>query len=356
MAAEGGNTDYSLAELLFREPYRFEFFQAVRLLERIYTEREPVGYRETEMAGEVVRFKARVSYAFPPSQLYELTQPDGADNLTAPEMVVAFMGLTGPLGVLPHNYTELLLQREADKDTATREFFDLFNHRLISLFYRAWEKYRFPIAYERNKQKDQFTRHLFDFIGLGTEGLRDRLDLQDEGLLFYSGLIAQRPHSASAIEAILADYFQSPVRLEQFVGQWFDLDKGSELSLGGSNSELGVNTIIGSRVWDRQSKIRFKFGPLTYSAFKGFLPSGKALGPLIKLVRFLVGMEFDFDIQLILRADEVPASRFGKSDDEAAATKPSADEEDYPRLGWTSWLKTYDFTEDDEQVVLPGDN
>ena len=137
---------------LFEEAYRFDFFQAVRLLERLYPDREPVG-REAHPSREVARFGARVTLEFPASQIQEIMPAD--DESGPSRMTVNFMGLTGPLGVLPHSYTQLLFQRLLQKDFTLRDFFDLFNHRAISLFFRAWEKYHFPIAYERRRD-DKF--------------------------------------------------------------------------------------------------------------------------------------------------------------------------------------------------------
>src|SRR4030095_12277198 len=203
MATEGRRPSNPLVDVLFQEPYRFEFFQAVRMLERIHPERRPVG-RFGEPADEAVRFSTSASLTFAPSQIHQIT--DGEPEALPSQMTVACRGLAGGAGVLPHHYTELLIERTRYKDTALGEFLDLFNHRMISLFYRAWEKYRFPVAYERG-QGDRFTEFLFDIVGMGTRGLRNRQSFPDEILLFYGGLFAQRPHSVSAIEAVLGDYF-----------------------------------------------------------------------------------------------------------------------------------------------------
>lgn len=348
MAAEDGRTRDALADILFDEPYLFEFFQAVRLLERMSPEREAVGRSGGTPAGEVVRFRTRASLEFPASQIHaiereETEESNGVDRTLAggerpPEMFVNFMGLTGPLGTLPSHYTELLIERARYKDTAYWEFLDIFNHRLISLFYRAWEKYRFHVAYERGEQ-DHFTEHLLDVIGLGTRGLQGRLGLPDEALLFYGGLIAQQPRSASAIAAILGDYFGVPVRVDQFTLQWLALDEGNLTRLGAANSDLGIDMIVGTRVEDSQSKFRLAIGPLKLREFLRFLPDQPTLGFVTKLTRWLVGMEFDFDVELQLRAEEVPSCRLGSG-------------EMNPRLGWTSWLKTKEFT-GEPRVLLP---
>jgi len=166
----------------------------------------------------------------------------------------------------------------------------------------------------------------------------------DEALIFYGGLIAQRPHSASAIEAILSDYLGVPVHTNQFSGQWLKLDDDGLSRLGSANSDLGRNTIAGSRVWDNQSKFRLKFGPLTLKEFIRFLPSGPAFKAAVELARLLAGIQYDFDVQLVLKAEEVP---------KLIATSRARRR---PMLGWTSWLKTRPFTSDDSQVVLSAKN
>ncbi|OLE51440.1 MAG: hypothetical protein AUG51_23390 [Acidobacteria bacterium 13_1_20CM_3_53_8] len=337
MAAESRRTDPPLDQELFDEPYRFDFFQAVRLLERIDPRRLPIGH-EGDALREAVRFRTRQTLSFPASEIHQLTRNGTDEKDEPPEMMVAFMGATGPLGVLPHQYTELLMERARYNDTAFWSFLDIFNHRMISLFYRAWEKHHFPIAYERGVV-DQFTAYLFDIVGMGTRGLRGRLSVEDQASVFYGGLIAQRPHSASAIESILSDYFGAPARLDQFAGQWLDLGD-NVTQLGSANSGLGLTTIAGARVWEDQSKFRIKFGPLKFNEFQDFVPSGSAFKPATELARLLVGLEFDFDMQLVLKAAEVPACVMRTTDGSG------------PRLGWTSWLKTEEFAADDDQVVL----
>lgn len=345
MAAEGRGSGDTLEQTLLDEPYRFRFFQAVRVVERLQPGRAAVGRQEAAPGREAVRFRTLPSLQFPPSEIHEFSR-DGEgeeDDAPPPEMTVAFMGLTGPQGVLPNHTTELVAERARYKDTALWEFLDLFSHRMISLFYRAWERYRFPVAFERGTH-DEFTRHLFALVGMGTEGLRGRLGFPDEGLLLYAGLVAQRPHSGTAVESALGDYFRVPARLVPFTGQWLALDDESLCRLGRANSALGVSTVAGARVWDTQSKFRVRFGPLTLAEFRAFLPTQQNYGAAVRLTRFLAGAELDFDLQLVLKAEEVPACKLGG----AGPNRPA--------LGWTTWLKTRPTPCDDSQVVLSADN
>jgi type VI secretion system protein ImpH len=328
----------TLNQKLFDEPFKFEFFQAVRLLERMFPERTAVARSVTPQT-EVVRFRGNASLKFPPSEIYEIKETtDEFSDERKHEMFVNFMGMLGIIGVLPVHYTELAIERARYGDTALWSFLDIFTHRSVSMFFRGWEKYRFPVQYERGN--DDFTAYLFDFVGLGTQGLRGRMNLEDEGLLPYGGLLLQKPHSTIALEQILADYFQVKAKIQQFSGQWLSLDDESITRLGKANSALGADTIAGTRVWDYQSKFRVRLGSLKFAEFQAFLPNGTAYQPMLSIIRFMTGEELDFEVQLKLKAKEVPST--------ILTTRAKR----RPMLGWTSFLKTKPFKQDDEQVIL----
>ncbi len=331
-----------LNQELFDEPYRFEFFQAVRMLERIFPERSAVT-RSVTPHTEIARFRSNASLRFPPGEIHTIneTNEEFSDERKI-EMFVNFMGMVGIIGVLPTHYTELIIERARYNDTALWAFLDIFTHRSVSMFYRAWEKYRFPVQYERGS--DDFTGFLFDFAGLGTSGLRGKMNLEDENLLPYTGLIVQKPHSTGALEQILTDYFAVTAKIEQFSGQYLTLDEESITRLGAANSALGATTIIGTRVWDYQSKFRIRLGALKFVEFQAFLPNGSAYQSLISIVRFMISAELDFDIQLVLTAKEVPST--------ILTTRAKR----RPMLGWTSFLKTKPFVQNDEQVILQVEN
>jgi type VI secretion system protein ImpH len=363
----------TVADRLFREPFAFDFFQAVRLLERLHPERIAIG-REAAPGAEVVRLRAHLSLNFPPSSIYDLTAP--ADAKLPPLMTVVFLGLTGPSGVLPRHYTELLLrlQREGkgEQRRLLRDWLDLFNHRLISLFYRAWEKYRFYIPYERGEYRepapDIFTRSVFSLVGMGTPALRGRLRVsvreieeereqekalarvEDLALLYYSGLLAHRPRNAVGLEALLHDYFQLPIRVEQFRGQWLRLEPDSRSLMGMANSQLGMNVVAGERVWDVQGKFRIRLGPLTYAGFLEFLPDQSAISQrkglylMRHLVRLYAGPEFDFDVQVVLQATAVPVCQLTKGEGVELG----------PRLGWNTWIRTRAMSRDADDAVFTG--
>jgi type VI secretion system protein ImpH len=327
----------AVAEKLRREPFRFEFFQAVRLLEKLLPARTPVGKFE-QPGEEVAHFGAHPSLAFPASQIQGMDWPENGPT----RMTVNFMGLTGPEGLLPNPYTSLIIERLRSSDTSLRDFLDIFNHRMISLFYRAWRKYRFDVAYERG-ERTRFSVQLLGLVGLGTDGLRDRQAIPDDALIYYSGLLAQRPRSAQALRQILADYFDVPVEIEQFSGAWYPLDSATQCSLseGASNSEeLGFGAVVGDAVWNQQSRVRIVLGPLNLARYSEFLPDGSCWEPLRAWVRFFSNDEWDFEVKLVLDREQVPACELG------------ADEASMPQLGWVSWLKSVPLERDPDDTVL----
>jgi len=333
------NPDLAISEVeekLRREPYSFDFFQAVRLLEKVLPDRTSVG-KFAHPATEVARFAAHPSLAFPASQIQAMEWP--AEGPV--QMTVNFMGLTGPQGVLPNPFTSLIIERLRASDTSLRDFLDIFNHRIISLFYRAWRKYRFDVACEHG-ERDLFSRHLLSLVGLGTDGMRDRQAVSDDALIYYAGLLGQRPRSAQALQQILADYFEVPVAIEQFAGGWYRLDPETQCRLEGNSEsgELGFGAVVGDEVWNEQSKVRIVLGPLTMERYADFLPHGRSFETLGGWVRFFSNDEWDFEVKLILEQEQVPACTLGVEGISG------------PQLGWVSWVKSVPFNRNPDDTVL----
>jgi type VI secretion system protein ImpH len=342
MATPGGGSDSpvdlsEVEELLRSEPYRFEFFQAIRLLERMAPERKPLG-RFTNPADEVARLGAFPSLSFPASEIQSIDWPEGKP----PSLAVNFMGVTGPQGPLPHFYTTLILARLRSGDRTLRDFLDLFHHRMLSFFYQAWEKYRFAVSYERG-ERDRFSHHLLDLIGLGTLGLQERLAVPDDAFLFFAGILGQRPHSAHALELLLNDYFEVRFEVIQLVGGWFRLDDTTECCIGERSTpseQLGLGAVVGDEVWNQQASARIRIGPLDLEKYLDFLPNGSAYEPLRSLLRFWTNEEIDFEVQLILAREEVPRCQLGGEGDSA------------PQLGWVTWMKSKPMERHPEETIF----
>jgi type VI secretion system protein ImpH len=318
--------------------YSFEFFQAVALLERMCEDKRPIG-GFSDPADEAVRFHVNPRLAFPASEIQEveLTESGSAS------MQVNFMGLSGPSGVLPHPYSELILERLRAKDRSLPDFFDLFNHRAISLFYRAWQRSRLQASYGAGT-RDFFTQYLCDILGIGTAGLRDRQAVEDEALMHYLALIAMQSRSAAALEQIIADYFAVPVEVQQFTGSWHHLDDSTQCAMKADkdslSTQLGSGAVVGDAVWDRQSCVRIRIGPVGIQRYNDFLPGSKGFAALRAITRFFDNDCLDFEMQLVLDAREVPGVQLNTD-----GTRPA-------RLGWTSWAATAPMATNPEDAIL----
>jgi type VI secretion system protein ImpH len=332
----GWNSELSVKDWLFAEGYKFDFFQAVRLLELMNPHCPSVGEGSVP-SEEAVQFQSNVSLEFPASDVQEIV-PASANEAPA-KMVVNFMGLAGAHGPLPHTDTELILERVRQRDTGLRDFLDIFNHRLISLMYRVAKVHRVALT-SGSPDHSPISRFIYSFLGLGLPSLRNRMEMRDRALLYYAGLICQEPRSAMGLEQVLADYFQVKVSLRQFQGKWRQLepDQWTSLGLTGQNQVLGRGAALGTRYWDQQGHFEVELGPMSFTQFLDFLPNGSAFQPLCSLTRFYAGIEFDFSLNLKILASEVPESKLGRT-----------------RLGWTSRLKTQPASEDDSQVHLSED-
>jgi type VI secretion system protein ImpH len=340
MGAESGPTNsrvkFSGIEAQLRtEPFRFEFFQAVRLLQKLLPHKARIG-SYARPGDEAMRFGTNPALGFPASDIQSIDW----SNAEQPRMMVNFMGLTGPSGVLPLAYSELVLERLRARDGGMAAFFDIFNHRMIAFFYAAWEKYRLPPAGGLDNGKA--IRQLGALIGIGSEGLSGRQPLPDDALLFYSGSLALRARPPGALRDILTDYFGVTVELEQFVGAWYKLESSSLCRFegdGGYTEQLGVGTVAGDEIWSIQARARIRLGPLSRKQYEQFLPTGPAFAALRGRARFFCGTEIDFEVQLILDRSDVPVC--------------ALDENQPPQLGWLTWMKSSaDFDRDPSDTVF----
>jgi type VI secretion system protein ImpH len=338
MAAERGRTDRSIAERLESEPYRFDFYQAVSLLERMRPEAASVG-EGVDASNEAVRFSSAAGLGFPASEVAEVQPPERPKGPW--RMRVAFLGLGGVQGPLPRAYTERMLGRKSRSD-ATREFLDIFHHRLVALMYRVRRKQRIGMD-GRAPEGSAAAPILASVAGLHGGQMAGRVGVPDRDLLRYAALLGQRPRSAIGLERMLASYFAIPVRVRQFAGKWRSIETDDVTRIGdsGQRRTLGQDAVLGTRVWDQQSKIIIVVGPIGFERYLDFLPTGSALDSLRGMARLYLGSEMEFDVQLVLRAREVPVAALQRREP--------------IRLGWTSWLTTTRPRTQNPHIALTGE-
>ncbi len=355
MHTKGRRKNPPIIEQLSQEPQLFSFVQAVRLLERGAVFRSKAMQVDEQLTllpatnsiarftppnTEFIRFRNNSSLSFPFTEINKLKQKKNKQESDPLEFHTNFLGLTGSQGTLPFHYTEMVLQRLRLKDDSLLEFLDLFNHRIISLFYQASVKYSLPIEYERKrlphiqgrqKEKDTITEALKSIIGFGTQGLNNRLHISDESLIYFGGLLSQQVRSTTGLKQMLEHYFDIPVKIEEFIGRWQELidDIRSKLpdpkNPKGQNVCLGRSAMLGKRGWFAQGKVRVVLGPLNQKQFYKFAPGTSALKALNEIVRTYIGIENDYDFKILVKRSDIP-------------DKIMLDRQERPIMGWNTWL------------------
>lgn len=307
----------ALLRALEAEPYRHDFYATLRRIECLFADRPRIGCA-ARPADEPLRLGQAVSMAFAPAAIAAFEPADGD---RPPRLVQHFFGLLGPNGPLPLHLTGHARERLMQGDATMARFLDVFHHRLLELFYRAWAQAQPTVSLDR--PDDRFADYVGSLIGIGDERLRRRDAAGDRVKLFHAGLLARQVRNADGLQALLASCFGLAVRIEPFVGHWMTLPASDRTRLGRRESaRLGAGTVVGARVWDRQHKFRIHLGPLGLAQYEEFLPGGSALPRLLALVRQYLGRELDWDLRLWLVRAEVPPTRPGR----------------FGRLGWTTWV------------------
>jgi len=357
----------SLEQHLFAYPENYNPFQIVVLLERLLKQERPTGHPRS-LDKELIRFKANLSISFSASSNQSL-KPAGEKGESA-ELEVNYFGLTGPSGVLPSFYDERMAdterRRRDPEERAMRDWFDLFNHRMLVLFHAAWQKYRHWIPYSRSEHlerlPDTFTQVLYSACGLGHVSSRDRLmvvgedgkevldRIPDVAMLRYAGLLAS-PKCAEGLSLIISDFFDVPAEVREFEPSHIrvERDQQSRLVSGGEKAggynQLGSGLMLGERVIDLDNTIRVRIGPLSASDFRHFLPDfsnsteKKTFFLLGHLIRFYAGEFIDFTLQLVLQHDEVEPWQLGG---------------EQSQLGWNTWLGVDSSTHNRDETLIRG--
>lgn len=301
-------------------PYGYDFYLALRLIECAHPDKPRIGASK-RLKDDAVRLGQEASLSFAPSTVRALAAPEEGRPA---RLLFSFFGLLGPNGPLPLHLTEYARDRVLNQgDPTLVRFLDLFHHRMLSLFYRAWANAQPVVSLDR-PDEDRFGDYLGALGGYGQTSLRERDGVPDYAKLAFTGLMARQVKNAESLAAMIGGYFRVPCRVEQCVGHWMALPRETRTRLGGreQTARLGVTAVVGEQVWDVQGKFRIVLGPLSFVDYQRFLPGRESLGRLRDWVMNHVGFEHCFDLRLVLRRDDVPLSWLGNN----------------CRLGWTTWL------------------
>lgn len=340
MADQDRTAAHALIEQLKRNPWRFDFFQAMRLIECHDSDKPRLGLSRQLSDDPDVRFGQEVSLDFPPTSLASWekgpgkalekgaqSESDDPEYEFSGRLNVRFFGLFGPNGPLPLHLTEYALERIGERDPSFSRFADLFHHRMLCLFYRAWAEAQPVVHYDRHGkglEEDRFSFYLASLLGLGMDSLRNRDEMPDRLKLLFAGHLSCQSRHAEGLRSIIHAFFGVPVRIGEFVGEWMDIALHEQTRIGAADqaNRLGFSTVLGERVFGCQHKIRIVLGPLDMGFYKAMLPGQPGLKELSAILLNYMGHELVWELNLILRQPDIPPLCLAGQ----------------AQLGWTSWL------------------
>lgn len=308
-------------------PWSHDFFALLRRLEALHPQAPRIG-RALRPSQEPIRLGQDPEMDFAPAPLASFAQDARSP---APRLGVRFFGLLGPQGPMPLHLTEYVRERlRWRNDPTAARFLDIFHHRMLTLFYRAWADAQ-PTVQQDRPAHDRFAAWLGAGFG-HTDAAPMQAALPRQAQLFQAGLLGARSRHPEGLAKLLAQHFRVPARIEQHIEHWLTIAPEDRSGLGHARNrpersampaaQLGRSANAGRAVRDRQYKFRVVLGPLTLAQYHGFLPGGSAWPPLHDWVRQYAGLDLRWDVQLVLAHAELPAPRLGR----------------HVALGLTCWL------------------
>lgn len=309
MAGAQRKPDPPLSERIASEAKTFGFFSAVQLLHRLAPKALPVG--ESGPPGEeAIRFGHDPTLGFATSDITSIEVLPKQPGRPRFKVTTTFLGLFGATGPLSSYMSEEVLRSDED-GTGLRQFYDIFHHRLLSLFFRAWKKYRFAAGF-RSDAGDRFTPRALAFAGLDLAGALPRHGLPPGELLALAPLVALRTRPSRSLQIVLERLFPgTSVRIESFVPRRVTIDAGQRVRLGVQNCTLGQDLTIGRSVVDRAGAFRVVIGPVSYEAFESFVPGGRYHVKLRNIIDQFSGGILEPQLDLQLAEDATPRFQLG---------------------------------------------
>jgi type VI secretion system protein ImpH len=340
MAARTRRSDPPVAEQLFTQPFEFDYFQSIRILAVLRPESKPFGESENPK-DDPVQIQSRVGYEAPSSDIYNLFPSKFYDR--PPIMTVNFLGIAGVQGPLPQPYTDLITERLRRKDTAFRDFLDIFNHRYASLWYRL-EKKHIPGLEMVAVEETPIGKAILDLAGFADLDIENLLNIHSRSILACAPLFWKCQRSTAGLKKILETYFKIPIRVTELQGGWRRAPAEDWTAIGwtGRHQHLGWSTILGRRSWDQGSGIRVHLGTLSWGPYLEHM-NGHHNEIFRSLIQLYLGLIVNFELRGNLKRAEIPPAYLRKGDQGGL------------RLGQTTWLTRghgHGFEKDPEVLLM----
>ncbi len=329
------NKSHALEKTNINGDLNYQFAQLVKLLESSTPDYTTIGKGADPMS-ELIRFQGSFDLAFPSSDVHSVTQGKSKENEV--QIKTNLMNIGGPFGPLPMPYSQLVLERYNRKDRGITQFFNNFQHRIVSLLYRALKHHR-PAMDGETVDSEKFAKIALSFLGFRNRELKNRMALPDKAVMGFSSLFLSGSKSIVGLETLLSAYFRQQFKIKPFVGKWNQIPDRFQTKIGinGLNNSLGSTFVVGKRAWSDQSHFVISIQSLTLKRFKEFLPEGSAYKSLQNLVKLYIGEELDVSLELGLKTSEVPQIRLGNASCDPASQTINTIKA--PRLGWDCILK-----------------
>ena len=319
----------NILQEISKNPHKYGFYEAMRLIECYHKDKVRIG-ETLRPADDMIRLGQSSTSAFAPATLAS-AKVEANDIL---HLKVYFFGMFGPNGALPLHLTEYANDRVKNaRDESLIHFMDMFHHRLLSLFYRAWANKEPTVHYDRPDQ-DRFHIYTGSLSGIGMPEMQDRDRMPDNSKMYYSGHMGAQTHHAEGLGSVLQSFFNVPVDIKEFIGEWLTIPEESCCYLGENldAGKLGEDAVLGGKSWQRQYKFRVVIGPMDLDEYEGLLPGKDKLRLVSTIIKNYLGLELNWDVNLILKKQEIPKTCLGK----------------YGQLGWSSWLHSHEPTTDSD--------
>lgn len=345
MAGKEWTETDALIKQLADQPGGHDFFHALRKLQRAWDEHPKIGYASAP-AEEPLRLAQEPSLGHKASLIDSFLPP--SDGRPA-RMTLNYHGVFGPNGAIPINYTEYAMDRiRFHRDHTLKDFLDVFHHRMMSLLFRAWADSNITVDLDRvlgrlgepgsTREGSRYIDYIGSFSGMGMEIVRGRDEVPDFARMYHSHWLGRQARNAEGLEKIISDFFEVPAQVQPFQGRWLPLPENSWCLLGESEETgiSGVNAIAGDYFWDCSLSFRVQIGPISFADLQRLLPGGGSFARLCDWIRSYVGKELYWDVQLLIRSEDIPPLELGEGG----------------RIGFDAWLQPAPDDSDFHQVVF----
>ncbi|MDC9768168.1 type VI secretion system baseplate subunit TssG [Proteus mirabilis] len=309
MERESQSTRTRLIKHIEPTIWRANFYRFCQLLEKVSPQSPPLGTTD-DIKDDPLRFRPWPGMGFPAGELRTVEQ-----HSTKPELPLTvrtnFLGLYGIDSPLPTSYLDDIAQGVDGTEVLT-EFLDIFNHRIITQYYRIWRKYAYPATFEAGGT-DATSQCLLGLIGLGIPGCAERIATPISrflALLSTMRLPTRNSEGVKALISLLAPNTQAVINEYDIVK--VPVDERTSLARH-QRVSLATRPTLGKTAKDTTSRILISLTTYHPQEAQGWLPGGHLYTDFLVLLRVYLGYRSDACLKLTVPISILPEPRLQKT-------------------------------------------